>query len=65
MALNVYLVENSTPVLMWTETGNKGDRWYSAEVELNISGRFKVKIVLGNTTGNHTLSVHYRVTMLF
>ncbi|XP_041099861.1 zonadhesin-like, partial [Polyodon spathula] len=50
MALNVYLVENSTPVLMWTATGNKGDRWYSAEVELNISGRFK--IILEGVRGN-------------
>ncbi|XP_058890165.1 thyroid hormone-induced protein B-like [Acipenser ruthenus] len=50
MALNVYLVENSTPVLMWTETGNKGDRWNSAEVELNISGRFK--IILEGVRGN-------------
>ncbi|GCB78494.1 hypothetical protein scyTo_0019418, partial [Scyliorhinus torazame] len=50
MALKVYQVEGGIPVLMWLETGNKGNRWIAGEVGLQLSGKSQILIeaVRGN-----------------
>ncbi|XP_072329818.1 IgGFc-binding protein-like isoform X3 [Scyliorhinus torazame] len=50
MALKVYQVEGGIPVLMWLETGNKGNRWIAGEVDLQLSGKSQILIeaVRGN-----------------
>uniref|UniRef100_UPI00398F2A05 IgGFc-binding protein-like isoform X1 n=2 Tax=Pristiophorus japonicus TaxID=55135 RepID=UPI00398F2A05 len=50
MALKVYQVEGGTPVLMWSETGNKGNKWIAGEVGLQLSGNSQILIeaVRGN-----------------
>lgn len=45
MALRVYLDEGGSESLKWSKTGNNGNRWKSAEVDLNLSGNSKVKNV--------------------
>ncbi|XP_067851819.1 IgGFc-binding protein-like [Heptranchias perlo] len=44
MALKVYLVEGGTPILMWSETGNKGNKWIAGEVGLHLSGNSQILI---------------------
>ncbi|XP_078420741.1 IgGFc-binding protein-like [Cetorhinus maximus] len=50
MALKVYQVEGGIPVLMWSETGNKGNKWIAGEVGLHLSGNSQILIeaVRGN-----------------
>ncbi|XP_064418250.1 zonadhesin-like [Latimeria chalumnae] len=44
MGLKVYILKGETPVQLWSETGNKGNRWYPAEVDFYASGHFKVML---------------------
>uniref|UniRef100_A0A803SMW7 MAM domain-containing protein n=1 Tax=Anolis carolinensis TaxID=28377 RepID=A0A803SMW7_ANOCA len=43
MALHVYVVlDGGSPELVWSETGNHGDRWKKAEVSIAHTGRLQV-----------------------
>lgn len=42
MALRVYVAEDAAPRLVWSETGNKGDRWNLAEVTVYSGGNMQV-----------------------
>ncbi|CAM5164066.1 unnamed protein product [Natator depressus] len=42
MALRVYVVEDAAPRLVWSETGNKGDRWNLAEVTVYNGGNMQI-----------------------
>lgn len=42
MALRVYVAEGAAPRLVWSETGNKGDRWNLAEVTVYSGGNMQV-----------------------
>ncbi|XP_060098771.1 uncharacterized protein LOC132574434 [Heteronotia binoei] len=50
MALRVYVVSDGTaPVLLWSQTGNRGDRWQEAEVSVPHRGR--VQLLLEGVRG--------------
>ncbi|KAL8188327.1 UNVERIFIED_CONTAM: hypothetical protein K2H54_065656, partial [Gekko kuhli] len=50
MALRVYVVSDGTaPILLWSQTGNQGDRWKQAEVSVPHRGR--VQILLEGVLG--------------
>ncbi|CAM5137602.1 unnamed protein product, partial [Eretmochelys imbricata] len=42
MALRVYVAEGAAPRLVWSETGNKGDRWNLAEVTVYSGGNMQI-----------------------
>ncbi|CAM2119228.1 unnamed protein product [Caretta caretta] len=42
MALRVYVAEDAAPRLVWSETGNKGDRWNLAEVTVYSGGNMQI-----------------------
>nr|XP_016853067.1 PREDICTED: IgGFc-binding protein [Anolis carolinensis] len=43
MALHVYVVlDGGSPELVWSETGNQGDRWKKAEVSIAHTGRLQI-----------------------
>uniref|UniRef100_A0A803SQJ8 MAM domain-containing protein n=1 Tax=Anolis carolinensis TaxID=28377 RepID=A0A803SQJ8_ANOCA len=43
MALHVYVVlDGGSPELVWSETGNHGDRWKKAEVSIAHTGRLQI-----------------------
>ncbi|XP_043926711.1 IgGFc-binding protein-like [Protopterus annectens] len=44
MALKLYLVQKGVPVLMWSQTGNQGNKWRLVEVELQLRGSFQIII---------------------
>ncbi|CAM4606866.1 unnamed protein product [Lepidochelys olivacea] len=42
MALRVYVAEDAASHLVWSETGNKGDRWNLAEVTVYSGGNMQI-----------------------
>lgn len=43
--LNVFIATNSSETLVWSLSGNKGDKWNFAQTTLQANNRFKVWII--------------------
>ncbi|XP_061462986.1 IgGFc-binding protein-like, partial [Rhineura floridana] len=43
MALRVYVVSKGTPpAVVWTQTGNKGNQWHRADVNMDYKGKLQI-----------------------
>lgn len=52
MALNVYQLVENRPTKIWSKSNNQGDSWQEAELEIEASEPFKVRVCSEETDRN-------------